>query len=66
MSKSDAYVLVRCDTCGEFEEIELTAIAGGGWDERNVAAGVARLGWRDEGDNIHTCNICLEDWDGEE
>ena len=63
MSKGDAYIRVECDTCHDFIDIELTFIAGREWDERNVDGELERQGWRDEGDNIHTCSMCLEDWD---
>lgn len=66
MSKSDAYIRVECDTCHDTIEVELLALAAHGtYDERNVDAALQRLGWRDEGDNIHTCDGCLDAWEGE-
>ena len=58
---SDAYVNVHCDKCQESESYELTALAGGGWDGRNITeAFLVRKGWTVKGDE-HFCSICAED-----
>lgn len=60
--RSDAYITVTCDECGDVhEEIQICAIAGGGWDERNVDAHLRDLGWFLEGGN-DICPDCLERW----
>lgn len=54
MSRTDAYILVQCDHagCKESVEIQLTALAGGGWDERYVDAELRSRDWtkRDDDD----------------
>ena len=46
---SDAYVTVTCDACPPAnaveEEVQLTATAGGGYDDRHVASALRGLGW---------------------
>lgn len=62
MSRSDAYILVTCDRegCNESVEINLTFLAGGGWDERYVEQELRSRDWtkRDGGDR---CPGCAED-----
>ena len=61
--RSDAFIRVSCDVCedpGMDEEIILCALAGGGWDERNVNALLHRAGWRVEGEK-DICSNCVED-----
>jgi len=53
----DASIEVECDDCHTFETVPLTATARGGWDERNVASYLTRLGWLVEGDK-HYCKEC--------
>ena len=43
--RSDAYIRVTCDKCGNEEEVELTALARNSYDERDVDAKLKRLGW---------------------
>ena len=48
MSISDGFINVYCDKCSHAEPYEMTALAGGGYDARNItesffaAAGVGR------------------------
>jgi hypothetical protein len=61
MGIGQAYVNVECDKCGELSDgMELTSLAGGGWDARNIANKLKRDGWtvRDFGDTI--CPECSE------
>lgn len=64
--RSDAYIRVSCDKCEDpdmDEEVELTALACGGYDERNVDASLKRNGWKKDGER-DICPNCAED--GEE
>lgn len=47
MGRNDAKVTVYCDRkdCNEEIDIHLTALAGGGWDERNVDDELRRANW---------------------
>lgn len=72
MSLSDAYVRVSCDCreghrfgCDVEEEVHLTAVAQRGYDERNVAATLAALGWVVTDDGRHICPDCKEKLEGE-
>ena len=47
--RSDAYITVTCDGCGVEEQIQLTATARG-YDDRNVAGELRRMGWATVGD----------------
>lgn len=55
--RSDAYIRVICDGCDDEVEVGLTALAGGGWDERNVDAHLKRFGWTTDGDEDY-CDEC--------
>jgi len=59
--RTDAYITVTCDVCGESnEEVDLTALAGGGWDDRNVKRWLERYGWLVDGDR-DICPDCQEE-----
>lgn len=45
MSRTDAYIKVSCDKCGQETEADLCALAGRGWDDRYVDAELRRDGW---------------------
>jgi hypothetical protein len=47
MSRTDAFIYVNCDGtgCDMCEEVQLTALAGGAWDERDVSRELERMGW---------------------
>lgn len=65
MSISDAFVYVSCDDCGAGEEVELTPLAGRGWDDRNVAKYLLRTGWGvNEDEGTYYCQDCVERRDG--
>jgi len=59
---SDAYVRVECDQggCVEFTEIQLTSLARGAYDKRNVKRELERMGWVVDGD-VMTCEIHQEE-----
>lgn len=52
----DPTVRVECDEpgCQEFNDIELTALAGSAYDERNVKRRLESMGWTVDSD-IVTC-----------
>ena len=59
MSRTSPSINVDCDRCGEsLEDIGLTSLAGGGWDDRNVKRLLESYGWRvtKEAD---ICDNCL-------
>ena len=62
MARSDAYIKVACDKCKHEEEVELTAIACKGWDERNVKTVLKTYGWLCD-DNQEICESCRENGD---
>jgi hypothetical protein len=60
MPIGEAVVHVECDTCDEVSDaMELTSLAGGGWDARNIPARLRREGWRVEGKET-ICPNCVE------
>ena len=60
MARSYAYINVMCDKCQYLEEVELTAIACNGWDERNVKAVLRNRGWLVE-DDQEICESCRDE-----
>ena len=64
---SDAFVTATCDKCSATEDVELTALAGHAWDERNVKRHLERNGWRVDDDLDHCiCEECAEAEEEEE
>ena len=59
---------VVCDKCGIDEWHEMTALAGGGWDTRELKRMLERGGWRVYDDGCCGCPECVkeeqEDTDG--
>jgi len=53
-------IKVECDECSDDEEYSMTALAGGGWDDRNLARAMEKDGWITVGDR-HFCGGCAED-----
>lgn len=52
------YIHVECDRCEEVTDgMELTALAGGDWDARNIKPTLIRQGWKVDGD-ITICPEC--------
>jgi len=59
MSRGSGYITVECDgkDCHEEIDCELTSLASGGWDERNIDTRLARYGWTKDGDK-DLCEEC--------
>ena len=57
MTRSDAFIIVTCDSCNCAEEVQITATAHG-WDERYVDNELESMGWHknDAGDDL--CSEC--------
>jgi hypothetical protein len=61
MSRTSATITVDCDRCGEsLDEMPLTPLAGGGWDDRNVKRTLESYGWRVTKD-ADICDNCVAD-----
>lgn len=65
MPIGEAVIHVECDKCDYVTDpMSLTALAGGGWDARNIPAKLRQDGWRVEGNNINgavtVCPECVE------
>lgn len=61
---NDPVISVTCDRChGTSDNLEMTPLAGGGWDARNVPATMERSGWKVSGDE-HVCDDCLAQEEG--
>ena len=62
MPVNEPRTTVTCDTCGCELEFDLTALAGGGWDDRNIRPKLVQWKWKVENDgDITTCPDCVED-----
>lgn len=64
MGYGHGVIYVECDKC-EFvsDAIDLTLLAGGGWDARNVRRTLQRDGWIVEGNGDETfCPECAESY----
>lgn len=59
MARSDAFITVECDSCGYSDQYELCALAGGGWDERDIDRKLRRQGWEVK-DGKDLCSDCVE------
>ena len=53
-------VLLTCDVpfCQNSEELRMTALARGAYDERSFKGQIAALGWKEIEDNQHICPDC--------
>lgn len=63
----EPYITAECDKCGEpTEDMEMTRLANGGWDARNIKLWLRRDGWLVDGDTT-TCPECanVADLDGD-
>jgi hypothetical protein len=55
----EALIHAECDKCGYVTDpMNLTSLAGGGWDARNIPAKLKREGWKVEGDTT-ICPECV-------
>lgn len=60
MPFNDPTITASCDSCDTLsEEMELCAVSGGGWDERNVEGKLKRWGWKVDGRNT-LCEDCAQ------
>jgi len=57
MTILDPTVRVMCDKCEEEEEFEMTVLARGNFDMRDLDKSLLRMGWRIVGDQ-HFCPDC--------
>lgn len=58
MPIGEPHISAECDICGQVTDpMDMTALAGGGWDARNIPAKLKRTGWLIEGDKL-TCPDC--------
>lgn len=51
---------VECDKCGDSSEYDLTMLAGGGWDDRNLKRQMDRDGWVIKGHDVFCSNCAPE------
>ncbi len=67
MGLSDPVIRAECDEsgCGNFEEMGLTALARGAYDERHIVSQLERLRWTVDGD-VLTCPEHVDDGDDDE
>ncbi len=61
--RSDAFITVTCDKCGEGETVELCACARNSWDERYVNSHLKGRGWFLDGES-DLCETCSEEMKG--
>jgi len=59
---NEPLITVSCDSdgCRNKSEYELTALAGGGWDDRYLEKYMEKDGWTFDGDLTY-CDNCSED-----
>jgi hypothetical protein len=63
MGMDEPRISVTCDSkrgCQYEEILELTSLAGGGWDDRNVERELKRAGWQIDGDT-YICPDCVDE-----
>jgi hypothetical protein len=62
MAINDPIITVSCDAenCRSTEEFDLTSLARGGWDQRNVIPQLKKRGWTVDGDRT-ICPDCSEE-----
>ncbi|HZO51358.1 MAG TPA: hypothetical protein VFB63_01510 [Bryobacteraceae bacterium] len=60
MPIGEAVIHVECDKCGEVTDpMDLTSLAGGGWDARNIKPRLKKDGWVINGEET-ICPDCQE------
>ncbi len=59
-------ITLFCDSCGDVEAFDLTSLAGGGWDDRNVKDDAEWYGWEWTDIDHHRCPGCVEDAEQED
>jgi hypothetical protein len=58
--KGEPRIYIMCDVCEEDFDFTMTALVGGGWDDRNVESKLIFDGWSVEEDR-HVCPDCVAD-----
>ena len=58
---SDGFVTLTCDKCNHNEDFEMTALARGSYDTRDVRRRAEREGWIWQSDDSHVCESCIPD-----
>ena len=53
-------IRVECDKCGVSDEYEMTLLAGGAWDDRNLEKKLIRDKWFVNGEET-ICPECMEE-----
>jgi hypothetical protein len=61
MGINEPTIKVECDKCGESDEYDLTMLAGGGWDDRNLKRKMERGGWVIVGPDAFCSNCAPEE-----
>lgn len=56
----DPTITIICDNCQTEIEMGLTAIARGGWDDRDINKSLEREGWPVFGSESHYCLDCAK------
>lgn len=57
----DPIQVVTCDNCGYEEHFDMTLLVWQAWDNRDLAAKLAKAGWFTCGREKHYCPDCTED-----
>ncbi len=63
MSLCSPALCVVCDRCCIYQPFDLTPVAGGGWDDRNLEEDLRRAGWKTTGPEEHLCLDCQQSED---
>jgi hypothetical protein len=58
MSRSNPFIIVTCDCCGDTVEVSLTPLARESYDERDVEAHLEGVGWIPEPDEDFCSTEC--------
>lgn len=61
MSISDPKVTVMCDQCKYEQDYEMCSLVRKSWDLRYLDDQLKRDGWRTDGDDLHTCEGCIDE-----
>ena len=57
----DPTITVECDKCGDCDEVGLTPLNRGNWDDRNVRRKLISSGWTIDDDDKTYCTECSEE-----
>jgi len=62
---NDPTIYVDCDYCATGEEFNLTPLAKGAWDDRDLKKNLKKRGWIIDGDLTFCTQKCYELWKNE-